>query len=96
MMMDMYLTGLAMGGGCPSDWFSFSHHAALKWRTSCTSQSQIRSWTYLQLLLVHLHLLQLVPDGLHVPGPVVSLQVVKLQVTEAFLQFLEGVTKLKN
>lgn len=62
---------------------------------SCTSEAQIRTWTYLQLLLVQLHLLQLVPDGLRVPGPVVSLQVVKLQVTKALLQLLEGVTKLK-
>lgn len=53
-------------------------------------------WTYLQLLLVQLHLLQLVPDGLHIPGPVVSLQVVKLQVAEPLLQLLEGFTKLKN
>lgn len=45
---------------------------------------------------MQLHLLQLVPDGLHVPGPVISLQVVKLQVTEALLQLPEGVTQLKG
>lgn len=51
---------------------------------------------YLQLLLVQLHLLQLVPHSFHVPGPVVPLQVVKLQVVETFLQVLEGVAKLRN
>ena len=52
--------------------------------------------TYLQLLLVQLHLLQLVPDGLHVPGSVVSLQVVELRVAEAPFQLLKRVVKLKD
>lgn len=52
--------------------------------------------TNLQLLLQHVHLLQLVPDGLRVPAALVSLQEVKLQVVETFLQLLEGVSKLKE
>lgn len=45
---------------------------------------------------MHLHLLQLVPDGLHVSSPVISLQVVDLHVVEALLQFFEGATQLRE
>lgn len=51
---------------------------------------------YLQLLLAHLHLLLLVPDGLHAPASVVSPQVVKLHVAETILQLLKGVKKLMH
>lgn len=52
--------------------------------------------TYLKLLFVHLHLLQLVSDSLCVPGSVVSLQVIKFHIAETLLQLLKGVTKLKD
>lgn len=52
--------------------------------------------THLQLLLVQVHLLQLVPGGLGVPRPVVSLQEVEPQVAESLLQLLEGVAKLRR
>lgn len=51
---------------------------------------------YLQLVLEDLRLLQLVPDGLRVSGPVVPLQEVELGVAETFLQLLERVAKLKR
>lgn len=54
------------------------------------------SWTYLQLLLIHLHLLQLVPYSLGVPAPVIPLGVVKLGVAKSFLQLPEGVAQLKD
>lgn len=52
--------------------------------------------TDLQLFLVRIHLLQLVPQGLGVPAPVISLGVVELGVAEASLELLEGVTQLKD
>lgn len=38
--------------------------------------------TYLELLLIQLHLLQLVPGGLHVPASLLPLQEAQLQVAE--------------
>lgn len=53
-------------------------------------------WTYLQLLLIHLHLLLLVPHSLGVPVSVISLGVVELGVAKASLELPEGVTQLKD
>lgn len=66
------------------------------WKHSDQCLDSAPSRTDLQLLVVQLHLLQLVPDGLRVPGPVISLQEVKLQVAESLLQLLKGVTELKH
>lgn len=58
---------------------------------------QVRTgWTYLQLLLIHRHLLLLVPHNLGVPAPVIPLGVVELGVAKASLELPEGVTQLKD
>lgn len=63
---------------------------------SVGSRAARSGWTYLELLLVQLHLPQLVPDGLRPPAPVVPLQEAQLQAAEALLQILQRVTKLKD
>lgn len=68
----------------------------MKYLLCCIRITSYVQTTYLQLLLVRLHLLKLVSDGLHVPGSVVSFQVVKLRIAETLLQLLKGVTKLNN
>lgn len=65
-------------------------------RVSVGSRAARSGWTYLELLLVQLHLLQLVPDGLHPPAPVVPLQEAQLQAAETLLQILQRVAKLKD
>lgn len=62
-----------------------------------SGKDQVRTgWTYLQLLLIHLHLLLLVPHNLGVPASVIPLGVVELGVAKASLELPEGVTQLKD
>lgn len=45
----------------------------VKIRGETSEDCGMTSWTCLQLLLIHLHLLQLVPYSLGIPAPVVPL-----------------------